>query len=141
MFSYIPVNELVGNTAHVDLHDRWTHSMHIIQVQNLEFFLCPWKRYGEKSTIRLHQVQNVITEGTACNRGVKSYLERAGVGAGFYSHQAESTPKSIESQDQLIKQEESGVAQGSTPLAYNKNSLFLGYYFISPIQKKSKEII
>lgn len=42
--------------------------------------------------------------------GVQSYPERAGVAAGFHSNQAEATPESIEIQDQLIKQVESGVA-------------------------------
>lgn len=32
------------------------------------------------------------------------------MGAGFYSNQAGGTPESTESQDQLIKQVESGVA-------------------------------
>lgn len=39
------------------------------------------------------------------DRGVQSYTEMSGVGAGFYSNQAEATSlfKSIESQTQLIR--------------------------------------
>lgn len=39
-----------------------------------------------------------------------SYLKLAGVGAGFYFNQAKAPSESVESQTQLIKQIESGVA-------------------------------
>lgn len=47
----------------------------------------------------------IVTVG----RGVHYYTEMSSVGAGFHFNNAEATPESIEWQDYLIKQVESGV--------------------------------
>ncbi|XP_047005591.2 protein SSUH2 homolog isoform X5 [Ictalurus punctatus] len=56
---------------------------------------------------------------------VQSYTQRAGVGAGFHSNQAEATPESTESQDQLIEQVASAVAATVSRAGASYSSLLL----------------